>query len=479
MDATLGHLDVAGTTALLASGRVSAVALVEEALARIAAVDRAGPRLNATAAVDRTALDQAAALDRHLARTGTLLGPLHGVTVVVKDCVETAGLATRFGCAALDGYLPAADATVVRRLRAAGAVLLAKTTMPDLATSLFGQSSLTGLTRHPYHHDHDPGGSSTGTAVAVAAGIGTVGVGTDNGGSVRVPASFCGLVGVRSTPGRISRAGTLPLVPLQDTVGPICRTVADAYAVFTVLEGPDPDDPLSLALGDRHRPRRRGPVRLGVLRQVFGGAADDRAAEVAAVLDDALGRARRAGLEVVDPVAVPDLDELVGAAGMFLLCARAALDDFLGRRPGLPVRSVAELARHPATGTAAPVLTAIAAGPRDPTAQPAYHRARTARDDLELALSAAMGRYGVDALVFPAARWPAPTRAEVDAGLVDPFTFPSNALVGSHSWLPSITVPVGSTGRGLPVGCEILTRRGDESGMFRAAAALERAVTRR
>ena len=167
---------------------------------RIEAYDRQGPALNSIVNVNQSALAEADRLDDLLSRTRTLAGPLHGIPVVVKDQAETKGIVTTFGSIALDGYLPQHDATAIVRLKEAGAIILAKSTMPDFATSWFGFSSKSGETKNPYALDRDPGGSSSGTGAAVAANLAMVGIGEDTGGSIRLPASFNNLVGVRVTP---------------------------------------------------------------------------------------------------------------------------------------------------------------------------------------------------------------------------------------------------------------------------------------
>ena len=192
------------------------------------ASNRAGPALNAIVTVNPHALDEARTLDAYWVANKRFVGPLHGVPVVVKDQVETKGIVTTFGSIAQDGYLPDEDATAIVKLKAAGAIVLAKTALPDYATSWFGFSSKSGETKNPYDLERDCGGSSSGTASAVAANLGLVGIGEDTGGSIRLPSSFTNLVGVRVTPGLISRKGMSPLVVFQDTAGPMARTVRDA-----------------------------------------------------------------------------------------------------------------------------------------------------------------------------------------------------------------------------------------------------------
>jgi amidase len=249
-------------------------------------------------ATSDAAAGRARELDDELARTGRLAGPLHGIPVALKDNIETADLPTTFGSIAMQGYRPPDDATVTRRLREAGAIVLAKTTLPDWASSWFSYSSVSGDTRNPYDHDRDPGGSSSGTGAAVAANLAAVGLGTDCGGSVRVPSSFCNLVGVRSTPGLVPRTGTSYLVIPQDTVGPMTRTVTDAARLMDVLAGYDPADPYSVAatVARRERPYADGldagalrGARIGVVTNALGDDPGVTAVVRAAV--EALGAA--------------------------------------------------------------------------------------------------------------------------------------------------------------------------------------------
>ena len=180
-------------------------------------------------------------------KTGKLSGPLHGIPVAVKDQAETKGIATSFGSIALKGYVPKEDATIVAKLKAAGAIILGKTTLPDFATSWFGYSSVSGETKNPYDLARDPGGSSAGTGAAVSANLATIGIGEDTGGSIRLPSSFCNLVGVRVTPGLISRNGcrrwSSSRIPPVRWGG----TVKDTAIVLDAVVGYDPQDPYTTA----------------------------------------------------------------------------------------------------------------------------------------------------------------------------------------------------------------------------------------
>ncbi|MCX7706735.1 MAG: amidase family protein, partial [Anaerolineae bacterium] len=227
---------------------LTAVALVENYLARIEAIDRAGPRLNSVIEVNPDALEIAAALDRERAERGPR-GPLHGVPILVKDNIDTADkMQTTAGSLALVGSRPAQDATVVARLRAAGAVILGKTNLSEWANfrsthSVSGWSSRGGQTRNPYALDRTPCGSSSGSAVAVAANLCAAAVGTETDGSIICPSHINGIVGIKPTLGLVSRAGIVPIAHSQDTAGPMARTVADAALLLAALTGPDPRDP--------------------------------------------------------------------------------------------------------------------------------------------------------------------------------------------------------------------------------------------
>lgn len=216
-------------------------------LSRIEQIDRNGPRLNSIVSINPRVRDEARALDREFARTGRFVGPLHSVPLLVKDQIETTRIQTTFGSISQKGYVPARDATAISQLKRAGALVLAKTTMPDFATSWFGFSSMSGETLNPYDLAHDPGGSSSGTAAGIAANLGLVGIGEDTGRSIRLPASFHNLVGVRVTPGLISRDGMSPLFVFQDTAGPMARTVTDAAMLLDSKVGYDPRDEYTVA----------------------------------------------------------------------------------------------------------------------------------------------------------------------------------------------------------------------------------------
>src|SRR2546425_3365811 len=222
--------------------------LVQMYLDRIEAYDKKGPALNAIVVTNPDALKVADALDGKFGQSGPV-GPLHCVPLIVKDNYETTDMPTSAGSLSLKGVMSKTDAFQIKRLRAAGAIVLAKSNMAEFAFSPYETvgSLLPGYTRNPYALDRVTAGSSGGTAAAVAASFGLVGLGTDTGNSIRGPSSHQALAGIRATMGLTSRAGVIPLNLLADVAGPIARTMADAVAVFQVIAGEDPDDPITAA----------------------------------------------------------------------------------------------------------------------------------------------------------------------------------------------------------------------------------------
>src|SRR6516162_11384428 len=237
------------------AARLTCHALVDAYLRRIDAFDKNGPALNAIVVVNPDALKQADDLDRRYAQGG-FVGALHCIPAIVKDNFETIGLQSAAGSLALKGFVSNKDAFLVKRIKDAGAIVLAKSNMAEWAFSPYEtvNSILPGYTRNPYALDRVTAGSSGGTAAAVAANFGLVGLGSDTGNSIRGPSSHQALVGIRSTMGLTSRAGLFPLSLLADIAGPMARTVEDAMRVFQVIVGTDPDDPVTAAASE-HLPQ--------------------------------------------------------------------------------------------------------------------------------------------------------------------------------------------------------------------------------
>jgi Asp-tRNA(Asn)/Glu-tRNA(Gln) amidotransferase A subunit family amidase len=298
---------IADIHAALKAKTLTCRALVQMYLDRIEAYDKKGPALNAIVTVNADALTVADALDVKFAQSGPT-GPLHCVPILVKDNYDTVDMPTSAGSLSLKGSIPPRDAFQIRKLREAGAIMLVKTNMAEFAFDPFETvgSLLPGYTRNPYSLDRVTAGSSGGTAAAVAANFGAIGLGTDTGNSIRGPASHTSLVGIRSTMGLTSRDGIVPLFLDKDIGGPMARTVADAVAVFDVIAGYDPADPVTAASqGKRPDSYQKSLVRdglkgarLGVVRQLFTPQNTDP--EVMRRMEQALADLQREGAQIVD-----------------------------------------------------------------------------------------------------------------------------------------------------------------------------------
>ncbi|MFM0667021.1 amidase [Paraburkholderia sediminicola] len=471
----------------LKSGALTVEQLVEMYLARIEQIDRNGPRLNSIVSINPRVRDEARALDCEFARTGRLVGPLHGVPLLVKDQIETAGIQTTFGSIAQKGYVPARDATAIAQLKRAGALVLAKTTMPDFATSWFGFSSMSGETLNPYDLAHDSGGSSSGTAAGIAANLGLVGIGEDTGGSIRLPASFNNLVGVRVTPGLISRDGMSPLVVFQDTAGPMARTVTDAAILLDSMVGYDPRDEYTVAhriaghsgnYADHLDAGGLNGVRVGVLRQAFGSDSDPACSMVNAAVRRSLEQLQAAGAILVE-VEIPRLMEQILETSLYLTHSRADLNAFLAERPALPYRSLEAIREARQFHPVLDLLQSVFDGPKHPEDDPDYFRKLAARDRFQRAVVKIMADADVQALCYPAVQVPPPKKDDVRAGRTNTLTFPTNTLIASQTWMPSICLPAGFTDAGLPVGMELVVYPYHERDLFRFGYAFEQASQHR
>lgn len=303
---------VSELTAQMVKGTLTSRALTAAYLARIAAIDAAGVQLRSVIEVNPDALAMAAERDAER-RAGKVRGGLHGIPVLVKDNLDTADrMQTTAGSRALIGKPAPRDATVVAKLREAGAVLLGKTNLSEWANfrstrSTSGWSGRGGQTKHPYVLDRNPCGSSSGTGTAIAANLAVVGIGTETDGSIICPSAICGLVGLKPTVGLVSRAGIIPISSTQDTAGPMTRTVTDAAIVLTVIRGRDERDSATTAhdlpTDDYRQALRRDALygaRLGVARNMAGfhPAVDD-------AFDAAIAELKNAGAEIIDPCNVP------------------------------------------------------------------------------------------------------------------------------------------------------------------------------
>ncbi|MGN6393133.1 MAG: amidase [Gemmatimonadales bacterium] len=475
----------------MAAGRLTSRAIVEQYLARIAAMDQAGPGLHSILETNPDALALASALDQERAEKGAR-GPLHGVPVILKDNIDTADkMTTTAGSLALEGSIAPRDSHVAERLRAAGAVLLAKANLSEWANirsnhSSSGWSGRGGQCRNPFVLDRNPCGSSSGSASAVSANFAAVAVGTETDGSIVCPASANGVVGIKPTVGLVSRAGIIPISHTQDTAGPLCRTVADAAALLTAMVGVDPRDPATRAAVGHLQPDYtkflvkgglRG-ARIGVARAKFFGysqATDTLAGAALEVL-------KKEGAVLVDPANIPHAGEYDAAElDVLLFEFKADLNAYLkGLGPAAPVRTLADVIAFnerdrdremPYFGQELFVQAQATGGLGDPKYKKALATCgRLARTE---GLDAVMRTHRLDAIVAPTGNpaWP------TDLVNGDHFTG-SSSTPAAVARYPSVSVPMGFV-MGLPVNLSFFGRAWSEPLLIRLAYAFEQITMHR
>jgi amidase len=447
--------------------------LVEQYLRRIDAYDKNGPALNAIVQINPDALAQADALD---ARGVT--GPLHCVPMIVKDNFETIGLQSANGSLALAGFVSAKDAFQVKRVKEAGAIVLAKSNMAEWAFTPYEtvSSILPGYTKNPYALDRVTAGSSGGSAAAVAASFGAVGFGSDTGNSIRGPSSHQALAGIRSTMGLTSRAGVMPLNLLADIAGPMARTVADAVAVFQVIVGEDPDDPATAAARGRapdnyvaalQRDGLRG-ARIGVLRQAYERDTTDP--EIVGVFMKAVEDLRLAGATIVDPAPV-NLEGVRRQPGAGpCMGFKYDINRYLASHGDrAPVKSLADIVKsgrfHP---TVQRRLEQAEQGAENGPESEACKAEQAYRDQVRAAVTKAMDAQELDAFVY--ATWSNPPR------LIGDLNTPhgdNSQFFSPTTGFPSIQVPMGYTQGTLPAGITFFGRAWSEATLIKLAYSYE------
>lgn len=445
-----GFLTVAEASRLIRAGKLSPVELTEALLARIAALD---PAYNAFLAVTaETALAAARAAEAEIAR-GDWRGPLHGVPYAVKDIIDVAGLPTTCHSKLRAGHRAQRDATVIARLRAAGAVLLGKLALHEFATGGPTFELPWKPARNPWNRDRHPGGSSSGAGAAVALGLVPAALGTDTGGSVRNPATCCGVVGLKSTYGAVSRAGAFPLSFSLDHVGPLTRTVEDCAIVFQAIAGHDPADPASAAfavpdcLGDLERGIKG--LRIGVIEHFFreDAAAD---AEQVQALERALAVLRDLGAEVA-PVRVAPLAQW-GDCGRVILQAEAY---------AIHERDLQQRPEDYAPITRGKLLAGAFLAAHDYVKAQQWRRVLTEQYD--------EATQGFDAVVTLSSLLPPCRIDDPDAVAA---TYERHCRMPFNvTGAPAIAVPTGLSAEGLPLGMQIAARAFDEPTLFRVAHA--------
>jgi amidase len=464
-------------------------ALVAKYLQRIAALDKTGPAINALITLNPAALATADSLDRRFAKEG-LVGPLHCVPMIVKDNFETHDLQTTAGSLAMKGWIPKQDATMVARIRAAGAIVLAKSNMAEWAFSPVEtvNSILPGYTKNPYALDRVTAGSSGGTAAAVAANEGESGLGSDTGNSIRGPSAHNALVGIRSTMGLTSRAGVVPLSNSADIAGPMARTVADAVAIFNVVAGEDAADPITAASrGHREDDYRTFLVpgglkgaRIGVLRQAYerndrdGRPTQD--SEVVAVFMKAVKDLEASGATIVDPAGIDSLNAITRSGGGGCNPFKYDLERYLAARgQNAPVKTIDDIVRsgnyHPSIQLRLQQAQAVT----EPPEESAGCKSREAmRERFRAAVTAMMDSLKLDALVYPT--WSNPPR------LIGDLNTPAgdnSQLFSPTTGFPAITVPMGYTRHTLPAGMTFFGRAWSEGKLITLAYGYEQATKHR
>ena len=462
------------------SGRLTSRHLVELYLARIEAYDKQGPSLNSLIVLHPGALARAEELDREFARTGQLTGPLHGIPVIVKDNYDTFDLPTTAGSRALANSTPPDDAFLVRRIREAGAIVIAKSNMAEFAFSpVETVGSVLGYTFNPYALNRVPAGSSGGTAAAVAASFGTVGLGSDTGNSIRGPSSHTALVGIRPTIGLTSRDGIIPLYLERDVGGPMARTVEDVARVLDVLAGVDPADPATAAAAGKipetytaslDRNALRG-VRLGVLRRHSNRNGADP--EVLQRFEEALRELERLGATIVDPFDLAVMDSVrYTQCSSFKRDIEAYLATLGETAPVRTLEQIVESNRFHVT------IEARLRGFLDDGDAGEPERCRAAvesRARYQAGMRAEMQAQRLDAVIYPT--WANPPR------LIGDLSSPAgdNSQTPSpQSGFPAITVPMGWVRNGtLPVGLQFLGDAWTEPRLIGFAYAYEQATKHR
>jgi amidase len=463
------------------AGRLTCRVLVDTYLRRIDAYDKNGPALNALVVINPDAQKQADDLDRRFAQGGAA-GPLHCIPAIVKDNFETIGLQSAAGSLSLRGFVSNKDAFQVRRIKQAGAIVLAKSNMAEFAFSPYEtvNSVLPGYTRNPYALDRVTAGSSGGTAAAVAANLGAIGLGSDTGNSIRGPSAHQALVGIRSTMGSTSRAGVVPLNLLADIAGPMTRTVADAAAVFQVVSAYDPDDPVT-------RPRNHAidvnyatalqrdglkGARIGILRQAYERETTDP--EVVDVFMAAVEDLKRAGATIVDParVELAEVRRQQGSCGGF----KYDINRYLAAQGDrVPVHTLEEIIRsrrfHPSIEAR---LRSAQEGSENGPETPACKAEMGYREAFGAAVAKTMDASKLDAFVYPT--WSNPPRLIGD--LNTPHGDNSQVFAPTTGW-PSINVPMGYTRGTLPAGITFFGRAWTELALIRLAYAYEQATRHR
>ncbi len=475
---TLQEATIAKVHRAMEEGVLTCRQLVEGYIARMDAYDKKGPSLNAVIKVNPKALEIADELDEKFKRRG-FIGPLHGIPVLLKDNVDTGDMETTAGSLSLEGVIPPDDATITRRLKEAGAIILAKVNLHEFAVWGETVSSILGASVNPYDLTRTPGGSSGGTGAGIAANFGLVGIGTDTINSIRSPASACSLVGLRPTIGLVSRDGVIPYSLTQDTAGPITRTVEDAVRVLDVIAGYDPADPAtawsvgrkpSSYLGYLKRDGLQGK-RIGILKSFFGTQPQHQ--EVNQRVMEGLKEMEKNGAVLVDIEENIDADYLVKEVSVHLYDLKEHLGQYLKDLGDLAqvhsLQDVVDSGKYH-EGLEDNLRQALSLD----VGTPEYNERLIKRAALRDQITSIMAELQLDAIAYPHQKIPVVPLGDSQ--------IERNGVIGSVTGFPACSLPAGFTSPtqtaplGVPVGIEILCREFDEPTLIEIAYGFEQAT---
>jgi amidase len=464
------------------AGRLTARALVQAYLDRIEAYDKNGPKINSVISINPKALEEADALDAAYKKSGPV-GPLHGIPVVLKDQMDVAGIPTTLGSVVFKDNIPTRDSFVTAKMKKAGAIVIAKVTLGEMGGG-DSYGSLYGVSRNPYDPERTVGGSSGGTGAAVSANFATIGIGQEGFASIRRPSTWNSIVGMRPTPGLVSRSGVWAGWPSRrGSLGPMTRTVTDMAKVLDVMVGYDPDDPVT-ALGVGKIPEsytksldKNGlkGARIGILRTPMGYTTEPDSEDFKAVtkeFDRAVGELKAAGAVIVDPITIPRLNELLarrGAGEGEGVGDGAAV--YFARNPKPIFKTMAEVRNSPDYGK---VMRRPSTGEKQ---GPGLSES-VARDELTLEVMKVMADNRLDAIVHKSVEH---TPTLIKDGINPPYVNQKGAphLNTFLIYAASMVVPAGFTPQGLPVGITFFGRAYSEPTLFKFAYAYEQATHHR